>query len=146
MVLNPWDVDIAHRVGRKQPGKNRPIITRFMTRIHKLEAIRRRKHLKGSDIVIREDLTYKNQKLLESTSRHQHVRNAWSREGKILAKLWSGAIIHVTSDTDIDQVVLETPKETKTDQKYPRRISSDHTTDIVPPMNISSPSILPTKL
>jgi hypothetical protein len=104
MKISPFDIDIAHRLGRFEAGRPRPIIAKFMTRRHKIEAVQKRRSLKGTRIVIREDLTPMNQALLKDTSDLERVDNAWSSDGKIYAKLISGSIVRVTHVTDLEKL------------------------------------------
>ncbi|XP_060565096.1 uncharacterized protein LOC132724279 [Ruditapes philippinarum] len=79
------DFDITHRIGKFRSDGNRPIICKFVQRYLKHEVLKARRQLKGSFIVIREDLTRVNAKLLENTSAHDQVKAAWSDEGRIVA-------------------------------------------------------------
>ena len=53
-------IEACHRVGRYREGKNRPIIVRFLSRKTKEIIIKERKKLKGSGVIIAEDLTKVN--------------------------------------------------------------------------------------
>jgi hypothetical protein len=102
MQVEAEDIDIAHRLGRYQPGKPRPIIAKFMTRRHKIETIQKRRALKGTRIVIREDLTPFNQSLLKEVNDLGSVHSAWSHDGKIFAKLFeNGNIIRINAWNDL---------------------------------------------
>lgn len=101
--LSHRDIDTAHRLGQFREDGNRPIICKFVSRETKYEVIRARKMLKGTTIVIREDLTQKNAKLLETVSRREEVQSAWSVEGKIVAMVQNGRKIHVGLDTDLSK-------------------------------------------
>ena len=102
LKITTSDIDIAHRMGRYNKDANRPIICKFVSRFAKHEVIRERRRLKGTPIVIREDLTIQNAKLLEKTSRHDRVQAAWSDEGRIIALLHSGEKMTVDSKTNLD--------------------------------------------
>ena len=82
--LTDRDFDMVHRLGQFSKTANRPVICKFVSRYHKQEVMGVRKKLKGSAMVIREDLTYQNVKLLESASGHEDVKSAWSDDGKII--------------------------------------------------------------
>ena len=63
------DIDIAHRIGKFQLGKQRPMIVKFMSRIHKNQALYQRRRLKGTGIGISEDLTAKKCFLFKTITR-----------------------------------------------------------------------------
>lgn len=85
--LRDRDIDIAHRLGKFQTDGNRPVICRFVTRSNKMLVMRNRRKLKGTQFVIKEDLTRKNQKLLLDVMEVENVKTAWSDQGKIIALL-----------------------------------------------------------
>ena len=78
MKVSKSDIDIAHRMGQYRDDGKRPIICKFISRKHKIEAISRRKKLKGSGKGLQEDLTYKNVKLLEAAADNASVKASWS--------------------------------------------------------------------
>ena len=95
------DIDIAHRLGQFREDGNRVIICRFMSRTLRNDVMKNRKMLKGSAMVIREDLTFKNAKLLEEASAVSNVKAAWSDQGKVLVLLDSDKKMQVILDTDL---------------------------------------------
>lgn len=97
------DVDTAHRLGPFRQDGNRPVICKFVSRETKHAVIRARKKLKGSAMIIREDLTQKNAKLLEMVSRRDEIQSAWSDEGKIIALLRNGRKIKVGLDSNLNR-------------------------------------------
>lgn len=100
------DIDIAHRLGPFREDGNRPIICKFVSKALKREVIHTRKVLKGSSIVIREDLTSKNAKLLERVSSKEEVKSAWSYEGEITVLLLNGKKIKIDLNTDLSQPLI----------------------------------------
>ena len=99
------DIDRSHRTGRTpvsaqsetsvtsgtdQP-KSRPIIIKLTSYRKKREILQNRKKLKGTKIVIVEDLTMKNQKLLSLTRSCKNVKKAWSSDGRIIALIGTTA-------------------------------------------------------
>ena len=103
MHITSQDIVIAHRLGRFNESGNRPVICKFVFRTRKIQAITLRRKLKGTAIVIREDLTSKNVKLLQSVSALDQVKSAWSVEGRILTELHNGNIVSVTHQTDLSK-------------------------------------------
>lgn len=83
-----------------------------MSKYHKQEAVAARKNLKGSDLIIGEDLTYKNAKLLELATSHEDVKIAWSDDGKIIVSFESIRIkIVMTHKTDLKRPLLTRRKK-----------------------------------
>ena len=96
--LDPMkDIDRSHRTGSvpepsassdqssvKKP-RPRPIIVKLNTYRKRREIITNRRKLKGSGIVIAEDLTQKNQKLFAQTRAAQKIKSAWTSDGRIIA-------------------------------------------------------------
>lgn len=105
------DIDIAHRLGQFREDGNRVIICRFMSRTLRNDVMTNRKMLKGSAFVIREDLTFKNAKLLEEASAVSNVKAAWSDQGKVLVLLDSDKKMQVTLDSDLKNPLV--PKSKK---------------------------------
>ena len=102
------DIDRSHRVGRRTPqptndtsrdnsyaavagspkdNSPRPIIVKLISYKSKLAFIRNRRLLKGSGVVVAEDLTKMNAKLLSDTFHHEKVCSAWSTDGRIFATI-----------------------------------------------------------
>ena len=93
--------DIAHRLGRFSVEANRPIMCRLSSRQDVLRILQARRKCKGSGIVIREDLTQKNIKLLEKVNALDSVRLAWSEQGKIVALFHNGTKKVIDHETDL---------------------------------------------
>lgn len=55
-----------------------------------------KKLLKGSGLVIKEDLTYERVKILEEASKRFSIANTWTKNGKVFAKV-EGKIINIFS-------------------------------------------------
>ncbi|PIK48639.1 hypothetical protein BSL78_14491 [Apostichopus japonicus] len=83
--LNPTDIDRSHRIGKKEPGKPRAIIVKFQNYKTRELCIKNRRKLKGTRLVIQEDLTKANQELLQATKNTTLVKAAWSHDGKVIA-------------------------------------------------------------
>ena len=86
--LATYDIDVAHRLGRHEIGKIRPVIVKFVQREVKFNVMRSAKHLKNTPISVNEDSTQLNQKVLSSirlNAKHE-VAKGWSNEGKLFVK------------------------------------------------------------
>lgn len=102
------DVEIAHRIGNRSPRqtRSRPIIVRFHARQKRDEVLTKRRQLKGNQqkISVAEDLTSLNFKLLKDAQSHSATMQAWSSNGKIIAKLKNGKILKVEVYSDMDTI------------------------------------------
>lgn len=120
------DIDIAHRMGSFLEDGNRIIICRFASRMLRNEVIKRRKSLKGSVYVVREDLTNKNAKLLEKASKVSNVSAAWSDQGKVLVLLESGKKMQVTLNMDLTTpLVFKKKQNAKTGVREKRSVAEN---------------------
>ena len=97
------DIDMVHRLGRFTVEGNRPILCRFISRQDVLKIKQARRKCKGSGIVIREDLTAKNVKLLETVNALNGVKQAWTEQGKIMALLQDGTKKNINHETDLSK-------------------------------------------
>ena len=102
--LDPMkDIDRSHRTGSVRDASSpstmvhpsegasnrkshpRPIIVKLSSYRKRREIIANRRKLKGTGVVIVEDLTLKNQKLLSMARSVENVKSAWSSDGRIIA-------------------------------------------------------------
>lgn len=110
------DIEIAHRVGKFQQGKNRAIIVRFLSRKIKEKVIRERRKLKGSKMLIAEDLTKENAAWFFQVKSTPGVTSTWTRNGETFISTPSG-IHKVLKDTNLRNLPLlvkENPHNTST--------------------------------
>lgn len=81
------DIDIAHRLGKKLPNKQRTVIVKFLSRRHKFQCMKDRKtKLSGTGIYIVEDLTKMNQSVFTAARNHPEVETCWTRNGQVVIK------------------------------------------------------------
>ena len=84
-----WDIDWVHRIGPWQrnadPRRPRAILVKFVRHNVKLEVIHNRRLLKGSNVVIREDLTSYRKHLLTDIRGPTFIQAAWSYDCRITA-------------------------------------------------------------
>ena len=104
MSLKKADIDIAHRIGRFHTDGDRPIICRFVSRVNTIQTMKLKRSLKGSSVVIREDLTQRNVALLKKTSAMPQVKTVWTDQGRIFALLQNGRKVAVTHSTDMSSL------------------------------------------
>ena len=95
--LDPKDIAVSHRVGRKVQGMDRQIVVKFATRNVRERVFRARKALKdvnqdkdvGKKIYINEDLTKFRAGLAREARSYKNsglINDTWSIYGKIMAK------------------------------------------------------------
>ena len=82
------DIDVAHRLGKYVPNKNRPVIVKCVRRQTKIDVMQRANRLKGTNIYVNDDLTKTNAEVLASLRLKDpgRVERAWSRESKLFVK------------------------------------------------------------
>ena len=101
--LDPYkDIDRSHRTGHPGSGhqastsagrspmqkhRPRPIIVKLNSYRKRREIITNRRKLKDTGIVIVEDLTKKNQKLLSMARASKDVLAAWTSDGRIIVQI-----------------------------------------------------------
>lgn len=85
------DIERSHRVGPKRETFNkdspRGIIVKFKSYRMRQEFISNRRKLKGQRMSIVEDLTARNQKLLNDARTNEKVEQAWSKDGRVFVLL-----------------------------------------------------------
>ena len=97
--------DGVHRVGAMRPGKPCGMIVRLFKREVRMNILKSRTTLKGSGLVVAEDLTVQNAQLLNRASRHERIHQAWSWNNKIWAVGKNGNRIRVTLGCNIDELL-----------------------------------------
>ncbi|KAK9696368.1 hypothetical protein QE152_g31950 [Popillia japonica] len=102
VVVQPSDIDVIHRLKGKEDGV-RPIIVRFTSRIVKKKVFTSKSKLKGSKIVIKEDLTPHRNNLLKHLSKRAPPGTYWTYDCKILSKS-KNKIFHINTIQDINDV------------------------------------------
>lgn len=113
LIIQPSDIDVAHRLRGKENGI-RPMIVRFVTRTLKKKVFACKSKLKGSKIVLKEDLTPYSQSLLKKVSKVVPSNSAWTNDGKIFART-GNVIRHIRCDEDI--IDLRSKSEMKSSER-----------------------------
>ena len=88
-------IEKAHRLGKRlsensfseRDKKSRPIIIKFASYRKRQEVFRHKKKLKGSGLVIAENLMKKRQFLFNRVKEIVGFRNCWTNDGRITASL-----------------------------------------------------------
>lgn len=116
--LNKDSISMAHRLSTKQlnqvsssnPSSRStrppPIIVRFNQREMRNNLLVNRRQLKGKQLSISEQLTYRRSQLLKKASElvaQNKLDSSWSHDGRILVKSKSNQIVVINSDMDLIQ-------------------------------------------
>ena len=110
ITLENRDIEACHRLGRFSPSANRPVICRFTNRKLKVAALTNRRKLKGTQIVLTEDLTQFNHNKLKEMKTLECVDQAWVRDGKLIIKSQNNVIKTIPWDTPCQENLFELVK------------------------------------
>ena len=99
------DIDTIHRI--KSNLSPRPIIIGFSTHDKKMEFMKKRKTLKGTKIVLADDLCVDLFKTLNRLRNHKDVKDAWSWDSQLFAKRHDGKIATVTWGQPFDTLLFK---------------------------------------
>lgn len=99
------DIDVAHRLKSKENGI-RPIIVRFLHRSTKKNIYNSKKKLKGSKVVIKEDLTSYRVSLLKKLASCSPKTSYWTNNGKVFSKR-DNTVYPIQSLSDIEKIWCE---------------------------------------
>nr|CAH7719784.1 unnamed protein product [Callosobruchus chinensis]CAH7738924.1 unnamed protein product [Callosobruchus chinensis] len=90
LKINPEELDnnvvTAYRVGQKAEARPRHIIVAFRDNQIKHSIYAKKKMLKGSQIVMKEDLTVERMKIVKEASEKYGFKNVWTFNGNIFVK------------------------------------------------------------
>lgn len=111
------DIDVAHRLGKKQNGTHRQIIIKFHSRMKRDTILKNRRVFKNTNIFVSEDLTKTNQHVLACIRKKSpdEVDRSWSKGGRLFYK----------AKSDPDTVIEVTFKEFQQwiDLPWPKRVA-----------------------
>lgn len=99
---SPQDIEVAHRTGRPDKDRARPILVRFFDRKKRDAILQKRKVLKGKGLSVDEDLTFGNYELTRKAFKHSATLAVWSSNGKILAKLKNNVTVRLNIHSDLE--------------------------------------------
>lgn len=109
LELKASEIDISHRLKRKESGI-KPILVRFVSRTSKKRVFNNKSKLKGSKIVIKEDLCPEKLALLKKVTESVPYRSAWTSDGKIFVKV-RNKIHSIKTTEDVQLLRQEQPTE-----------------------------------
>lgn len=100
------DIEYCYRIGRMEKNKNRAILIRFYSAYHKNVVYKNKRSLKATGIVVREDLTTDQLKLLKvSLTKIGIDGKVWTNHGNIFVKFNDGdEIIKITNLSKIQSL------------------------------------------
>ena len=107
------DIGRSHRLGKKTAGKKRPVIARFATYRKRKQVYDAKKNLKGSRIVITENLTKTRYNLYNECKQIFNQKNVWTLDGRIYVstgvKLQDGRNERrvITNEYDLENLTRE---------------------------------------
>lgn len=89
LELQECQLENCFRIGAKKHNvsKPRPVLVKFSSTSHRNQVFFNKKKLKGSKLVIVEELTKVRYDLLQSVKEKVETRNIWTKDGKIYIKL-----------------------------------------------------------
>lgn len=101
------DIEAVHRLGRRQEGRKTPrgIIVRFVSRRTRDDVIFKRRNLRGTGVVVVEDLTPTAHFLLHKVKEDPLCDQAWTKYGKVLMKTTRGKIVAIQSLAELSDTV-----------------------------------------
>ena len=97
--LDVKDISRTHRLGKKRDaGKPRPVIVRFLSYRQRHQIFVAKKNLKGSRITVTENLTKRRYQLLQECIKHFEKENVWSLDGRVYVNTNDGKKIFTKMD------------------------------------------------
>ena len=104
--VTPQCIDRSHRLGRFQPSSNkpRPVIVKFVSYETRRQVFSAKRRLKGSKIVVTENLTKRRSEILYRTKSQPDVKAAWTTDGRIVCLLENGEKRTILTERDLDQL------------------------------------------
>lgn len=106
--INKRDIDISHRLPNKNSGdkRPRPIIVRFVNRFIRNQCFYQKKMLKGTKMIIKEDLTVRRATLLKNAAERFGIKSTWTINGVITTKI-DGVLHKIRKLEDIDKLFTQ---------------------------------------
>nr|CAH7720377.1 unnamed protein product [Callosobruchus chinensis] len=102
-TLTEGDIQSCYRIGQKTEQKSRAIFLSLKGYVIRNKIFNNKKLLKGTRIVIKEDLTTLRVNLISRVIVKTSLKSAWTSEGKIYVK-YNGKICKIVSNNDFDKI------------------------------------------
>ena len=114
ITMDKQDIDRSHRIRPRretqslqaptQPARPKPLIVKFARYNARRLMYGAKSRLKGTGVVIREDLTASRQALFSRTSSHQNTKYTWTMDGRIFTLTKDGRKVPVRNATDVERL------------------------------------------
>ena len=110
IAIGPECIDRAHRLGtpdstvRKDGARPQPIIVKFTSYRARQDVFMAKRRLKGTKVVITENLTRRRIDLLNWANGLQSVNAAWTSDGRIICLLGIGRKVTINSEQDLRNI------------------------------------------
>nr|CAI5845904.1 unnamed protein product [Callosobruchus analis]CAI5862106.1 unnamed protein product [Callosobruchus analis] len=101
--ISHGDIISCNRIGKRAPNKVRSILVQFSIPSLKRSIYNKKKSLKGSGIVIKEDLTDRRLKLMEAAIEKCSLRSVWSFMGDIFV-LHNNKRVPIKCEDDLNKL------------------------------------------
>ncbi|CAG9819036.1 unnamed protein product [Phaedon cochleariae] len=99
--IMPTDIETCHRIGKRTNGKTRGVFLKLKDWHAKNTIFRNKKLLKGTNVVIKEDLTLIRLKLMDEAIGKLDLKSVWTDNGKIIIKR-NNQIKTINSSLDLE--------------------------------------------
>lgn len=96
--LNPTDLKAAYRVGQSKNGRPRHIIITFSDNKTKMDIYMKKKYLKGTGVIVKEDLIPSRLNAVQEASEKYGFKNVWTLNGIVFAKTNKGVQKYVPNN------------------------------------------------
>ncbi|GFO41730.1 hypothetical protein PoB_006823500 [Plakobranchus ocellatus] len=118
--FNPSQIDVAHRIGPYRNNADRSVIVRFCSHTIATEVKRRRRNLKGTNIVLTEDLTPITLEKYKRLKSLPEIKQAWTKEGEIFVKNFKDTVFKMAKGEGVEDLRhrLNKPQPTPSNMKY----------------------------
>ena len=116
----------AHRLGTRKSEKPRSILVCFASVDEKKAILKTRRQLKGTGIVLTEDLCIDQQTVLNRVYKHPLVKNSWASDGKIFGNVqefqrYPERKVKFIYSQSVEEAILEANKSSM--RKFPAEAS-----------------------
>ncbi|XP_066143079.1 uncharacterized protein [Euwallacea fornicatus] len=85
--ITPGDIDFCYRMGPPQDNRSRPLVVAFVNRWIRNDIFNSKRLLKGTGMLVFENLIYERLVLFRKVRALVGVKNCWTRRGKIFVAL-----------------------------------------------------------
>jgi len=91
-------IDYCHRIGKRNSTKSRPVIIKFLSFKDRDMVFKNKKKLKGTQYIVKEDLTKVRLEVFNEAATKFGFRNVWSSGGAVFVSTADGVKRVVSHD------------------------------------------------